>query len=114
MKIKLYYYWDTASYMKGKEISVSTHERDLSSSCWSNYILLQELEVDVPDCAPPTREDQIACLMETLDKQEADINAKAFVMLNAIKEKRQQLLALTYTPDASDSLREHMEGRDEL
>ena len=96
MKTKIYYYWNTDSYSKkGGECEVTLAPRDLTKSYYVNDVLVQVLDVEIPECPTPTREQQVDGLMANLDEQEAQINAELFMKLKEINEKRQQLLCLT-------------------
>lgn len=95
MKITLYYYWDTASYLDDdRRVDVTVYERDLTSVAWSALVFMKAEEVEIPDCQAPSEERRRNEIIGNLNDMKEKLQAETFMKIKQIDEKIQNLLSI--------------------
>jgi hypothetical protein len=93
MKIKLYYFYNGASYIsEADRMEVSTI--DFRGEYQGMRVFIQEIEHDVPDCATPSKEELANGMIAVLRQQKAAILAETHAKVSNIDDKIQQLLCI--------------------
>ena len=94
MKLKLYYYWNHPTYASKGSIEASTVDWRGFEALMTERFFLKEEEVEVPDCAEPSRNEISAELVKNLKAEKSEILAEAHKRVSQIDEKINQLLCL--------------------
>lgn len=96
MKIKLYYFYNGASYASDSErIEASTI--DWRGGCPGYRVFIKEEEVEVPDCAMPAKSEITNGIVATLKEKKATILAETHTEISRIDDEIHQLSALEYS-----------------
>ena len=93
MKIKLFYFYNTG-YVMDEEKHMEVTSIDWRGAYQGDRVFIQELEVDVPDCDVPSKEELANGMIEVLKEQKKSILAETHRKVSAIDERIQQLLCL--------------------
>ena len=95
MKIKLFYFYNGASYiMNENKLEASTI--DWRGDYQGSKVFIKELEIDVPDCEVPTKEELASGMIANLKKEKNKILAETHKKVSEIEDKIMQLSAITY------------------
>ena len=94
MKLKLYYYWNHPTYASKGSIEASTVDFRGLAICMNQRVFIKEEEIEIPDCAEPSRNEISAELVKNLKAEKSEILAEAHKRVSQIDEKINQLLCL--------------------
>lgn len=98
MKIKLFYFYNVPSYVRDVDrLEASTI--DWRGDYQGAKVFIQELEIDVPDCEVPTKEELASGMIANLKKEKNNILAETHKKVSEIEDKIMRLSAITYHGD---------------
>jgi len=102
MKIDLHYYHHQYPAQKEGCLVISTCVYDWDK----NFMHLQTLEIDVPDCRVLSQREAVPRMVEVLKEKAQTIKSNAFVELAGVDEQIQKLLCIenTTTEEQPDDL----------
>ena len=98
MKIKLFYFYDGASYIRD-ENRIEASSIDWRGDYQGDKVFIKELEIDIPDCEAPTKEDLASGMIANLKEEKNKILAETHKKISEIEDKIMQLSAITYQGD---------------
>lgn len=103
-KIKLYLYHEQWVNCDSEPTIVPWHVKLLSNLDDTKIrIFIKEVEVDIPEVTLLEEAEVKQAMLAGLREQKKDLQAEVQVKLDALDDKIQQLLAITYTPAVEEA-----------
>ena|ERR1035437_8021994 len=97
MKLKLFYFYKTG-YVAKDASPIEASTIDWRTCSMMDRVFIQELEIDVPDCVEPSREEITNGIISDLTRQKNEILAETHRKVKVLDDKIQELLCIEMKP----------------